>query len=127
KGDWRAGYFNPENLRATVERVEALKAILPGSMSLPEMALRFILSNPVVSTTIVGMRKLDHVRTNLAFSDAGPLHRQVPTLLKEYGLEEVLRYSACHEEPRQFQAGSWIDRRSSRNKVEPEKRGLDVQ
>src|SRR2546423_539761 len=84
KGDWRAGYFNPENLRATVERVEALKAILPGSMSLAEMALRFILSNPVVSTTIVGMRKVDHVRANLAFSDAGPLDQRLLTLLKKH-------------------------------------------
>ncbi len=37
------------------------------------MALRFILSNPVVSTIIVGMRKLDHVRQNIALSDVGPL------------------------------------------------------
>ncbi|HEX4604453.1 MAG TPA: aldo/keto reductase, partial [Candidatus Angelobacter sp.] len=56
KDDWRAGYFNPENLRATLERGERLQAILPKNMALPEMALRFILSNPVVSTMIVGMR-----------------------------------------------------------------------
>jgi aryl-alcohol dehydrogenase-like predicted oxidoreductase len=37
------------------------------------MALRFILANPDVSTTIVGMRKLEHVRQNMALSDAGPL------------------------------------------------------
>ena len=53
--------------------MEELKAILPPEMSLPEMALRFILTNPVVSTTIVGMRKPEHVRQNIAMSDAGPL------------------------------------------------------
>jgi aryl-alcohol dehydrogenase-like predicted oxidoreductase len=37
------------------------------------MALRFVLSNPTVSTTIIGMRKPDHVRQNIAVSDAGPL------------------------------------------------------
>lgn len=42
-------------------------------MTLPVMALRFILSNPVVSTTIVGMRRPNHVRENFAVSDAGPL------------------------------------------------------
>jgi aryl-alcohol dehydrogenase-like predicted oxidoreductase len=42
-------------------------------MSLPEMALRFILSEATVSTTIVGMRKPEHVRSNIAASDAGPL------------------------------------------------------
>jgi aryl-alcohol dehydrogenase-like predicted oxidoreductase len=33
------------------------------------MALRSILSNPQVSTTIVGMRSLDHVRANIPLSD----------------------------------------------------------
>jgi aryl-alcohol dehydrogenase-like predicted oxidoreductase len=49
-------------------------------MSLPEMSLRFILSHPAVSTIIVGMRKPDHVRQNIAVSDAGPLE---PSLLAE--------------------------------------------
>jgi aryl-alcohol dehydrogenase-like predicted oxidoreductase len=84
KSDWRAGYFNPENLRATLERVELLKAILPASMSLPELALRFILSNPVVSTVIVGMRNPDHVRRNLGLSEAGPLDRELLAALKKH-------------------------------------------
>ncbi len=40
---------------------------------MPEMALRFILSNPTVSTIIPGMRKLKNVESNAAASDAGPL------------------------------------------------------
>ena len=40
---------------------------------MPEMALRFILANPTVSTIIPGMRKLHHVAANIAASDAGPL------------------------------------------------------
>jgi len=84
KDDWRAGYFNPENLRATLERVEPLEAILPKNMTLPEMALRFILSNPVVSTMIVGMRKPEHVRQNMAVSDAGPLSADLLAELKKH-------------------------------------------
>ena len=80
EGDWRAGYFGPENLKPTVERVEALKKVLPEGMVLPEMAIRFILSNPTVSTTIVGMRKPEHVQHNVADSDAGSLD---PALLAE--------------------------------------------
>jgi aryl-alcohol dehydrogenase-like predicted oxidoreductase len=38
-----------------------------------ELALRFILSNPDVSTVIPGMRKARHVEANLAASDRGPL------------------------------------------------------
>lgn len=79
-GDWRSGYFGPENLANTVDRAEELKKILPSGMSLPEMALRFVLSNPTVSTQIVGMRKPEHVRQNIAMSDKGPLS---PDLLKE--------------------------------------------
>ena len=37
EGDWRAGYFGPENLGATVDRVEALKKVVPESISLPDM------------------------------------------------------------------------------------------
>ena len=73
EGDWRKGYFNPKNLSVTMDRVDRLREDLPPGMSLPELAIRFILSHPVVSTIIVGMRKEDHVRRNLALSDAGAL------------------------------------------------------
>ena len=84
KGDWRAMYFGPKNLGPTLERVEKLKAVLPPGMTLPEMALRFILSNPVVSTIIVGMRKPDHVRQNIAMSDAGLLDAGLLRTLKNH-------------------------------------------
>jgi len=78
--DWRSQYFGPENLEQTMARVDQLQKVLPKGMSLPEMALRFILSNPDVSTTIIGMRKPEHVRQNISASDAGPLD---PDLLRE--------------------------------------------
>jgi aryl-alcohol dehydrogenase-like predicted oxidoreductase len=84
KGDWRAGYFGPENLPKTIKRVEELKKIVPAGMTLPEMALRFILSHPAVSTTIAGMRKPEHVRQNIATSDAGPLDRNLLEELKKH-------------------------------------------
>jgi aryl-alcohol dehydrogenase-like predicted oxidoreductase len=43
------------------------------------MALRFILSNPDVSTTIPGMRKMNHVAGNMAASDG----KGLPTALLE--------------------------------------------
>ncbi len=84
KDDWRSGYFNPKNLANTMKRVDKLKEILPPGMSLPEMALRFVLSHPVVSTTIVGMRKLAHVRENIALSDKGPLSPELLKKLKKH-------------------------------------------
>jgi aryl-alcohol dehydrogenase-like predicted oxidoreductase len=73
KGDWRNTYFVPENLKATVERVETLKSIRRAGISLAEMALRFILNNKDVSTIIPGMRKITNVDANTAASDQGPL------------------------------------------------------
>ena len=73
KGDWRNSYFVPENLKASVERAETLRPIIPAGMTMPEMALRFILANPDVSTIIPGMRKIRNTEMNIANSDAGTL------------------------------------------------------
>src|SRR5580704_557535 len=78
--DWRSKYFSPDNLKQTLARVEKLKAVVPKSMTLPDVALRFILSEPTVSTTIAGMRKPEHVRQNIAVSEAAPL---APALLQK--------------------------------------------
>lgn len=71
--DWRSTYFVPQNLNASVDHAEALRPLIPEGMTMPQMALRFILSEPVVSTIIPGMRKLRHVEQNIATSDQGPL------------------------------------------------------
>jgi len=84
KNDWRSGYFGPENLANTIRRVDKLKTILPAGMTLPEMSLRFILSHPAVGTTIVGMRSPEHVRENVAASDAGPLDSALLRELKKH-------------------------------------------
>jgi aryl-alcohol dehydrogenase-like predicted oxidoreductase len=79
-GDWRATYFVPENLESSVAHADALRPLVPAGMTMPEMALRFILSNPDVSTIIPGMRKARNVEANTAAGDAGPLP---PALLAE--------------------------------------------
>lgn len=73
EGDWRNTYFVKENLHASVDHAEALRPLIPAGMTMPEMALRFILAEPAVSTIIPGMRKIKHVEANLAASEAGPL------------------------------------------------------
>jgi aryl-alcohol dehydrogenase-like predicted oxidoreductase len=83
-GDWRARYFSPKNLGPTIERVERLKTILPEGMTLPELALRFVLSNPAVGTTIVGMRSSEHVLANTSYSDKGPLDSALLAELKNH-------------------------------------------
>src|SRR5205823_9146068 len=54
EGDWRNTYFVPENLIPSVERADALKPLVPEGSTMAEMALRFILNNPTVSTIIPG-------------------------------------------------------------------------
>ncbi len=72
-GDWRATYFVPENLHATVDRVDALRPLAPDGTELAELALRFVLSNPDVATVIPGMRRRRNVRANVAAAARGPL------------------------------------------------------
>jgi aryl-alcohol dehydrogenase-like predicted oxidoreductase len=73
QGDWRNLYFTPARLRETLERVERLLPLVPPGQTLPELALRFILNHPAVTTTIPGMRRPAHVRANLVASDGRPL------------------------------------------------------
>jgi aryl-alcohol dehydrogenase-like predicted oxidoreductase len=82
--DFRSTYFVQENLDPSMERLDRLKAVLPTGMTLPEMALRFILSNPNVSTTIPGMRRKGHVLSNIAASQAGPLDGALLAELKQH-------------------------------------------
>ncbi len=83
EGDWRNSYFVPENLKSSLEHVERVKARLPKGMSMTEIALRFILNEPRVSTIIPGMRKRRHVESNIAASDAGPLPEALHQALKD--------------------------------------------
>jgi len=80
EGDWRNGYFVPENLKSSVEHAEALRPLIPPGMTMPELALRFILANLDVSTIIPGMRKLKNTEMNIAASEAGALE---PDLIKK--------------------------------------------
>ena len=85
EGDWRNGYFVPENLGPSVERAELLKPIaVAAGLTMPDMALRFILNNPDVSTIIPGMRKIRNVEANIASSDAGPLPDELHAQLRPF-------------------------------------------
>jgi aryl-alcohol dehydrogenase-like predicted oxidoreductase len=90
ESDWRSKYFGPENLHPTVLRANALKELLPNEMSLPEMALRFILSNPTVSTTIVGMRTLKHLEEDIRVSDGRGLPGNLISQLRSHRWDRKL-------------------------------------
>jgi len=84
QGDWRNTYFVPENLSRSVDRAESLRPLIPPEMTMPELALRWILAEPTVSTIIPGMRKVRHVESNLAASDGRTLDQGLIVQLKAH-------------------------------------------
>lgn len=84
KGDWRGTYFVPENLNSSVEHANALRPLIPEGMTMAEMALRFILANSIVGTTIPGMRKQRNVLANTATSDGEGLSAELLSALKKH-------------------------------------------
>ena len=82
-GDFREEYFRGDRRKQVVRRVEALRRDLAGvDGTLPEIALRFCLSNPSVSTVIPGMRKVRNVEANCNVSNKGPLDENTLAVLK---------------------------------------------
>jgi aryl-alcohol dehydrogenase-like predicted oxidoreductase len=90
ESDWRNTYFAPPNLAETLPRVEAVRRDAGQlGLSLPELALRFILSHPAVTTTIPGMRRTAHVEANLAASDRGPIATDLLERLRAHRWDRV--------------------------------------
>jgi aryl-alcohol dehydrogenase-like predicted oxidoreductase len=84
EGDWRNTYFVPANLESSVAHAEALRPLVPAGMSMPELALRWILEEPTVSTIIPGMRKARHVEANIATSDGQRLESSLVRQLRSH-------------------------------------------
>jgi aryl-alcohol dehydrogenase-like predicted oxidoreductase len=90
EGDWRNTYFAPAHLAETLPKVDAVRRDAEAlGMPLPELALRFILSHPAVTTTIPGMRRPRHVEANLGASDKPPLSAEVLTRLRAHRWSRV--------------------------------------
>jgi len=90
EGDWRNTYFAPSHLAETLPRVDRVRREADAmAMSLPELALRFILAHPAVTTTIPGMRRCEHVDANLAVSDKPPLVSEVIARLRAHRWDRV--------------------------------------
>ena len=94
EGDWRGPYFTPQHLDATLTRVERLSPLVPTGSTLPDLALRFILSCPDVSTVIPGMRKARHVDANLGASTRGPLDASLVDALRAHRWNRVPNQTA---------------------------------
>ena len=84
-GDFREGYFHGDRKRQVREHVDALLRDLGiEGAALPEIALRFCLSHPAVSTVIPGMRSLRNAEANCAAPDKGPLPDATLAILRRH-------------------------------------------
>jgi aryl-alcohol dehydrogenase-like predicted oxidoreductase len=84
EGDWRNTYFSRENLDATVDRVAALRPLVPRGMTMAELALRFVLAHRAVSTVIPGMRRVANVEANMRAGDGAGLPEELRSRLREH-------------------------------------------
>ncbi|MBI2882784.1 MAG: aldo/keto reductase [Candidatus Methylomirabilis oxyfera] len=78
-------YFRGDRLRETCERVDRLRPLLGGEIkTVAQLALKFCLSHPAVSTVIPGMRRPEHVEANCSVSDSRPLGPQTLAALRAH-------------------------------------------
>src|SRR5690349_889067 len=88
-GDWRAEYFAGDRRAEAERRGQALARLLDDEVqTLPELALRFCLSSPQVSTVIPGMRRPAHVQQNVAAAEKGKLSPGMLSKLEPHAWEK---------------------------------------
>ena len=84
-GDWRNSYFGGDRKERVWERVQAITSELDVPIErLPEIALRYCLSHPAVSTVIPGMRSPRNVEANVRAAALGPLSPREREVLRRH-------------------------------------------
>jgi aryl-alcohol dehydrogenase-like predicted oxidoreductase len=88
KGDFRNNYFRNDRKKQVVAHTDALKKLLGNeAATLPELALRFCLHHPAVSTVIPGMRSVKNVEANCLLSDGRKLTHSLMDELRHHTWE----------------------------------------
>ncbi len=87
--DFRSRYFRGERATQAADRAERLRALLGDEAeTLAELALRFCLSRPEVSTVIPGARRAAHARANMLAGDGRPLSAALLAKLAEHAWDK---------------------------------------
>lgn len=87
-GDFRKSYFSGDRLKELYERTNKLIEVSKGEAeTLPELALRYILSWGEISTVIPGLRKVKNVETATSYSEKGKLSVDLMEKLKKHSWE----------------------------------------
>jgi aryl-alcohol dehydrogenase-like predicted oxidoreductase len=92
--DFRRNYFAGDRLHRTVKRVEKIKQdIKDTSLAMPQVALRFVLDHPAVSTVIPGIRNISQAEKNIAVSELPPLSEAVHLRLRNHAWRRAFWYA----------------------------------
>lgn len=87
-GEFRDAYFRGDRKKQVVEHVAALERDLAGIPgTLPQIAIRFCLSNHAVSTVIPGMRRVSSVESNCNAAAGGMLEPRTRQILQRHAWE----------------------------------------
>lgn len=77
EGDLRRRMYPREKMEEELRKIEILKSFSQGgTTSLTQTALRFVLSNPHVSTVIPGARTVQELEENVLAAERGPLTQE---------------------------------------------------
>jgi aryl-alcohol dehydrogenase-like predicted oxidoreductase len=85
EGDFRNSYFRGDRKQQVYDRIQKITADLDISVEqMPEIALRYVLSHPAVSTVIPGMRSVRNVEANMRVGDGQGLTKEQLEKLKPH-------------------------------------------
>jgi aryl-alcohol dehydrogenase-like predicted oxidoreductase len=91
--DFRRGYFAGDRLERAVKRAEAIRQDVEGTgYTMPQIALKFALSHPAVSTVIPGMRNRTQAEANCAVSDLPDIPQELLTKLRRHNWRRAFWY-----------------------------------
>ncbi len=83
--DFRSGYFRGNRKQEVYTRVQSIASDLGVTVDdVPEIALRYVLSHPAVSTVIPGMRTIRNAERNMAIGDGKGLTEEQIQKLKKH-------------------------------------------
>ncbi|HYT28084.1 MAG TPA: aldo/keto reductase [Ktedonobacteraceae bacterium] len=87
--DWRKRVFRGELFQQTLQRVARIQSLIDPTQPLAQLALRFCLSHPAVTTVIPGVRSAEQVEHNLMARESALLPQETLDKLTQVWQQEM--------------------------------------
>ncbi len=92
--DFRSDYFAGDRIGRVVKKVDAIKAdVADSGYTMPQAALKFVLSHPAVSLVIPGIRTVYQAEANCGVSDLPAMPKDLLTKLQAHNWRRGIWYS----------------------------------